>query len=34
VLKQTMSKAWGTPGNKDSKQRITQAISELCGESG
>jgi len=32
LLKATMSKAWGTPGNKDSKQRLKDAVSALCPE--
>lgn len=30
LLKATMTKAWGTPGNKDSKQRLNDAIAVLC----
>ncbi len=29
LLKATMTKAWGTPGNKDSKQRLKDAVSLL-----
>lgn len=32
LLMATMTKAWGTPGNKDSKQRLRDAIAELCPE--
>jgi hypothetical protein len=27
-----MTKAWGTPGNKDSKQRLKDAVATLCSE--
>jgi len=33
LLKVTMTKTWGTPGNKDSKQHLKDAISSLCPES-
>lgn len=33
LLNATMTKAWGTPGNKDSKQRLKDAITALCSES-
>lgn len=32
LMRQTMSKAWGTPGNKDSKQRLKDAAGQLAGE--
>jgi len=30
LLKATMTKAWGIPGNKDSKQRLKEAVAALC----
>ncbi|MCO5761828.1 MAG: type III-B CRISPR module RAMP protein Cmr6 [Chromatiaceae bacterium] len=30
LLKATMTKAWGTPGNTDSKRRIVEAVDKLC----
>ncbi len=32
LLKSTMTKAWGTPSNKDSKQRLKDAVARLCPE--
>jgi CRISPR-associated protein Cmr6 len=32
LLKATMTKAWGTPGNKDSKQRLKEAATALAPE--
>lgn len=32
LLKATMTKAWGTPGNKDSKQRLKDAVAALYPE--
>lgn len=32
LLGATMTKAWGTPGNKDSKQRLKDAVATLCSE--
>ncbi|MDD5297612.1 MAG: type III-B CRISPR module RAMP protein Cmr6 [Rhodocyclaceae bacterium] len=31
LLKATLSKAWGTPGNKDNKQRLLDAVAQLGG---
>jgi hypothetical protein len=31
LLRETMSKAWGMPGNRESKQRINDAIGQLVG---
>ena len=32
LLKATITKTWGTPGNKDSKQRLRDAVASLCPE--
>jgi CRISPR-associated protein Cmr6 len=32
LLKATMTKDWGTPGNRDSKQRLRDAVARLCPE--
>ncbi len=32
LLAETMTKAWGTPGKKESKQKISAAIKTLKGE--
>ncbi len=34
LLKATLTKAWGTPGNKEKKQRMQEAVSQLSGAIG